>query len=30
VAFLYDDTYEKGARIDRLLRGIRSEGEGEE
>ena len=29
VAFLFDDTYEKGARIDRLLREIRSEGDGE-
>ena len=30
VAFLYDDTYEKGARIDRLLWTIRSGGGGEE
>lgn len=29
VAFLYDNTYEKGERIDRLLREIRTEGEGE-
>lgn len=30
VAFLYDDTFEKGARIDRLLREIGSEDGGEE
>lgn len=30
VAFLFDDTYEKGARIDRLLREIGSEDRGEE
>lgn len=30
VAFLYDDTYEKGARMDRLLGRIRSEGERDE
>ena len=29
VAFLYDDTFEKGARIDRLLGMIRSESDGE-
>lgn len=31
LAFIYDDTYEKGARIDRLLREVRTaEGSGEE
>ncbi|HEY7527505.1 MAG TPA: 30S ribosome-binding factor RbfA [Candidatus Deferrimicrobiaceae bacterium] len=30
VAFLYDDTYEKGARIDRLLKSIRPGDDGEE
>ncbi|HZW36304.1 MAG TPA: 30S ribosome-binding factor RbfA [Candidatus Deferrimicrobiaceae bacterium] len=29
VAFLYDDTYEKGARIDRLLKSIRPGDDGE-
>jgi len=29
VAFLYDNTYEKGERIDRLLKEIRTEGESE-
>ncbi len=30
LAFIYDNTYEKGERIDRLLREIRTEGEREE
>jgi ribosome-binding factor A len=29
VAFLYDNSFEKGERIDRLLREIRTEGDGE-